>query len=183
MKLDKNFARKVHISTKGMEPFDILNHQQAVLSTGLYDEIKSTKFYRENGQLHHNHNEPTGYAFYIQRENGEIFLGACNGIIYFECIKEYLEPDIEAEVILCQVPASEVRSFERGYLNSVYGALLFLGNHHPSHQARVDSLGMCLELNPPQLTEEEKVELRVWLIEMAAELGISYAEKNSSLAH
>lgn len=157
MKLDKEMARRLRISTEGMESFDILKHQPVVLKTGLYDEIKSTKFYRESGQLHHNHNEPRGFAFYIQREDGEIFIGACSGIIYYECIKEFLDSEIKAEVILCEVPAHQVSYYGKRYLDIKYGAFEFLAQHHPSHEMRVK---MTVEL-----------------------MEIAHAEENSSRAH
>lgn len=157
MKLDKDFACELRISTEGMEEFHILKHQPVVLKTGLYDEIKSTKFYRDSGLLHHNHNEPTDYAFYIQREDGEIFIGACSGIIYYECIKEFLDSEIKAEVILCEVPAHQVSYFGKRYLNAKYGAFEFLAQHHPLHEVR---------------------------LKMTAELmEIAHAEENPSLAH
>lgn len=157
MKLDKNFAKQVRIPTEGMESFDILKHQPVALTTGLYDEIKSTKFYRESGQLHHYDDEPKGFAFYIQREDGEVYLGACRGIIFFDSIKKYLSPDIRAEVILCEVAAHEVIYYGKRYLNEKYGVLEFLARHHPSHDVRVKVLTELME--------------------------IAHAEENSSIAH
>lgn len=146
MKLDKAFARQVHIPIDDMESFDIFKHQQAVQSTGLYDKIKSTQCYRDKGQLHQDGNEPTDYAFYIQREDGEIFLGGCSGVVYYESIKEYLDPDIQAEVILCEVPAHQVSYFGKRYLNAKYGAFEFLAKHHPSHEVRVRMSAMLWEI-------------------------------------
>ena len=157
MKLDKNFAAQVYISTEGMEPFDILKHQQAVQSTGLYDKLKSTQCYRDKGQLHQGSNEPTGYAFFIQREDGEVFLGSCRGVVYYESIKEYLDPEIQAELILCEVPAHQVSYYGKRYLDVKYGTFEFLAQHHPSHEVRVRMSAMLWE--------------------------IAHAEENPSLAH
>ncbi len=146
MKLDKNFAAQVYIPIEGMEPFDILKHQPVVVTTGLYDKIKSTQCYRDNGHLHQDSNEPAGYAFFIQREDGEIFLGSCSGVVYYECIKEFLESDIQAEVILCEVPAHQVSYYGKRYLHAKYGAFEFLAKHHPSHEVRVKMTAELMEL-------------------------------------
>jgi len=145
MKFINENISQLRISTDGMKVFDILNHQQVALNTGLFDEIKLTKFYRDEGQLFHHNNELTSYAFYIQREDGEFFVGACEGIIHFECIKHYLNPTIKAEVILCKVPRRYVRYYEKSYLNSEYGVLEFIANHHPVHNVRVEIIKLLQE--------------------------------------
>jgi hypothetical protein len=146
MKLDNKLASQLRIPTTGMEEFNLINKQNVLITTGLYDEIKSTRFFRENGKLHHNHNQPTSYALFIQREDGLVLVCPCSsGIAHFENIKGYLSADIKADVILCSVPADSVSRHEKGYLNSEYGALEFLAQHHPSGAARVVAIAELSE--------------------------------------
>lgn len=111
MKFSNECVNRLRISTVGMKEFNILNQQKVALTTGLFDEIKLTKFYRDEGQLPCSRDEPLAYAIYIQREDGECFVTFCYGTVYFDCVKNYLSPMIKAEVILCKVPSRYVRHF------------------------------------------------------------------------
>lgn len=156
MQLDKELTKEVRIPTTGMEPFNIIRYQDRMLPTGLYDELKSTKAYRENGMLHHEHNGPTEYAYFIQREDGYVFVGAApTGIVHFEIIKEHLDPELKSEVILCAVPAQSVRRFGNGYLAPEYGPLEFLAQHHPSQAVRVKVTAMLFDAAEVERCEHE----------------------------
>lgn len=179
MKLDKNTFKQLRIPTSGMQPFNIVKHQERLMITGMFDELKQTRAFRENGMLHNTDDKSPAYVCFIQREDGLMVIDvASTGIVYFDIIKEHLDPELKADVILCPVPADEI-----SYLNSEYGALLFIGRHHPDHQTRVDALGKYCEINPPKLNEEQKAEARIWLKEAAARLGINYAQEDSSRTH
>jgi hypothetical protein len=65
-----------------------------------------------------------------------------NKEVQFELIRHYLDPDIDAEVILCKVPVEYVNQYERGYLNSEYGPIEFLAQHHPSAHIRLELIEM-----------------------------------------
>lgn len=146
MQLDKELAKELRIPTTGMESFNIIRYQDKMLPTGQYDELKSARAYRENGMLHHDHNESVDYVYFIQREDGQIFVGAApNGIVHFGVIKEHLDPDIKADVIRCAVPARYARRFGCGYLNPKYGPLEFLAQHHPSQKVRIKVTAMLYE--------------------------------------
>ena len=151
MKLDKELAEQLRIPTAGMETFNILRHMPVILKTGLYDEIKSTRFFRDAVQLHHNHSEQTLSAFFIQREDGRLHVVSAGANPSVELIREYLDPEVKADVILCDVPAECVRSADFDYLNCSYfnvkyGPLEFLAKHHPSHDVRVQVIAVLLEM-------------------------------------
>ena len=133
MKLDKQLAKLLRIPTAGMETFNILRHMPAILKTGLYDEIKSTRFFRDAGQLHNNHTGQTLPTFFIQREDGRLHVVSAGAAPSVELIREYLDPEVKADVILCEVEAENLSRYGKRFLNVDYGALEFLAQHHPSH--------------------------------------------------
>lgn len=137
MKLDKKQAKQLRIPTAGMESFDILNHQKRIVETRLYDEIKSTRFFRDAGQLQHNHSGQTLPAFFIQREDGRLHVVSAGAAPSVELIREHLDPEVKADVILCEVEAENLSRYGKRFLNLEYGALEFLAQHHPSHDVRV----------------------------------------------
>lgn len=146
MKLDNKLASQLRIPTTGMEEFNLINKQDTLIKTGLFNVIKSTRFFRENGKLHHNHNQPTDNALFIQREDGQVFVSVCSsGTVHFECVKDFLDAGIKAEAILCSVPANSVSRHENSYLNSENGALEFIAQHHPDHIARVVAIAELSE--------------------------------------
>ncbi len=143
MKTDKDLARRLRIPTKYMRPYDLIRGQDRLLSTGLFDELISTRAYRENGVLHCDHRGPLTYAHFIQRNDGQFFVSVLlNKDVQFELIRQYLDPDIDAEVILCKVPVEHVNQYEKGYLNSEYGPIEFLAQHHPSAHIRIELIEM-----------------------------------------
>jgi len=183
MKLDKTFAESLRISTKGMTPYEPVRHLAKVINTGLFDELKVTQCFQECGQLHRTleHTQQVGvYVCYIHREDGEIYLmyitpPGQSG--HYEMIKTRLDPQVRAEVIVTQAPASEVERYGRGYLNPECGPLEFLAQHHPSHTARVAAIAKLMEMYPePQhRTGKELSNYRAWLRRRAKELGIPCA--------
>lgn len=150
MKLNKQLAKLLRIPTTGMKSFDILNHQSVIVTTGLYDEIKSTRFFRDAGQLHCDQDEPTESAFFIQREDGRIYVVSAGVAPSIELIREYLDPDIKADVILCAVAAENLSRYGKRFLNEEYGPLEFLAQHHPSHGVRVRVIADLSEMADAQ---------------------------------
>lgn len=146
MQLDKELAKELRIPTSGMERLNVIRYQHTVMPTGLFDELLSTRAYRENGMLHHDHSKPVDYVYFVQREDGQVFVGhAPDGIIHFEIVKECLDSHVKAQVIRCAVPVECVRRFGCGYLNPEYGPLEFLAQHHASHAVRVKVTAMLCE--------------------------------------
>ena len=145
MKLDKELAGQLYVPTTGMEPFNIINHQSVIVTTGLYDEIKSTQFFRDVGQLHCDHSGHTLPAFFIQREDGLLHVVSAGGAPSVELVREYLDPDLKAEVILCEVDADNLSRAGKGFLNAEYGVYEFLAKHHPSCEVRSGVLKGLLE--------------------------------------
>lgn len=146
MKLNKKLVKLLRIPTRGMKPFDILNHQPVIIKTGRYDEIKSTRFFRDTGQLHHYHSGSTLPAFFIQREDGRLHVVSAGAAPSVELISEYLDPDVKADVILCEVLAENISRYEKRFLNAEYGPLEFLARHHPSQSVRVKVIADLLEI-------------------------------------
>lgn len=146
MKIDKQLAKQLRIPTSGMETFNILRHMPAILKTGLYDEIKSTRFFRDAGQLHHNHSGQTLPAFFIQREDGRLHVVSAGANPSVELIRRYLDPEVKADVILCEVAEENLSRYGKRFLNVNYGALEFLAQHHPSHGVRVKVIADLSEM-------------------------------------
>jgi len=65
---------------------------------------------------------------------------------------KYLDPKVKAELVLCIVPAGKVSRYEQGYLNSEYGVLEFIAQHHPSHDVRVKVIAELMETNNAKIT-------------------------------
>lgn len=148
MGVDNELAKRLWIPTVGMESFDVVTSREIFLPTRLYDEITLTKFYTDSGQLHHNHNGATQSVYYVQREDGKLNVvsAGLEPSNAFPILRKYLDPKIKAEVIKCNVPAESVQKYEQGYLNSEYGALEFLAQHHPSGDARVQAIALLMEM-------------------------------------
>jgi len=182
MKLSRTFLQQVRIPTSGMEKFEIIHNLKHVIDTGLYDELRYTSFYRNLGQLEDNADrfpgEPLVHAYYVQREDGVVAVDACDsrGNIHYEFIKEHLDPHVKATVITCRVPACHVPGRGKGYLNSKYGGLEFLAQHHPLPETRILAIGKLMELCPaPERTGVERGNYRAWLQVQAQEVGLPCA--------
>jgi hypothetical protein len=149
MKVDTHTAKRLRVPTTGMEKFHAIRHQVAVVRTGLYDELKSARFYRGDRKLQH-HNQSTNtaykYMYFVQREDGQFFTGSTGdkGTVAFEAIKRYLDPNVKADVIVCQVPADKVD--RKRYLDPEYGALEFIACHSPSHNGRVVATALLMKM-------------------------------------
>lgn len=148
MKLNKQIAKQLRIATGNMKSFDVLTSREVWMPTKLYDEITLTKFFLDAGQLHHDHTGPTLPVYFVQRQDGEVHVvsAGLEPSNAFPILKKYLDPEVKAVVIRCDVPAEYLGTHERGYLNSEYGALEFLVQHHPSGDARVKAIALLMEM-------------------------------------
>lgn len=148
MRLDDDTAKRLRINTAGMEPFNILRYPVMAMRTGLYDPLRSTRFFRGDGKIFHHYQGRANaydYMYFVQRDDGRLFVGsASGGVVYYDAVKKHLAADVKADVIVCQVPAEKVNSFGQRYLNVEYGPLEFLACHHPSHSARVKAIQLLM---------------------------------------
>tara|TARA_R110000772_G_scaffold170799_4_gene282800 strand:- start:7317 stop:7859 length:543 start_codon:yes stop_codon:yes gene_type:complete len=175
MKLDRELAEKLRIPVWGMKPFDIVRHQKRLMGTGLFDELKRTQGFRGNVILQSSRSVQTVAVYFVQREDGQIFFGCLpSGLIHFDNIKCYLDPNIAAELIVCDVPAVEVSRSWQGYLHPEYGALAFLGDFHPSHSARVAAWLRLAEMFPPELSSEQRAAMVREAVFKLGVLGVGY---------
>ncbi|GAB2190479.1 hypothetical protein MAH1_20870 [Sessilibacter sp. MAH1] len=136
MKLDKEMAGQLYIPTAGMESFDVVNHREVLLTTGLYEVLRKTLFFRDKGQLHWSDDpsELTELVYLVQREDGvvKVVRAGLMGVNAYEILKEHLDPEIQAEVIECRISyALWVKCRD-----SETGVLAFYAFHHPDWEVR-----------------------------------------------
>ncbi|WJG10365.1 hypothetical protein [Aliiglaciecola sp. LCG003] len=135
MKFDKNTFKQVRIPTAGMKPFKVIYPQ----FSEVLNKAKMTQGYADGGQLIHHEDNNLERVYFVQREDGYcVVIGAGSGDNAYHLLEEHLDENIKAEVILCKVPAAAVSTYEKGYLNSEFGALEFIAQHHPDSHVRVD---------------------------------------------
>lgn len=168
MKLDWDFR----IPTEGMIE---LTRESGVYPMGALndDRARLTLFYEDRGQLSWAHGRgcQTVTGYFIQSIDGEMFFVAERSAAG-EDVLPFLDANIKSEVIRCRVPMT----LDTLYENKEMGVLLFLGDYHPSILKRVDALGTFLKRYPPELTEQQRAELRARWIKQGQKLGIKLCE-------
>lgn len=134
MKLSRELANQLRISTRGMERFELIRKIYA--NCGLYDEFRSTKFWKDKGQLEWLWGREllTDPAYFIQRADSQfkVVVGISDRYIALHCLKEYLDEDVDAKVIECKVPELLARRCRE----SEMGVYDFVALRHPSWEVR-----------------------------------------------
>lgn len=139
MQNNNEFISSMKIPTDGMEQF-VPRYSQH------WHEARLTTFYRDKGQLHWSHGEgvQTTTAYFVQREDGRIHVVLAGPDFNMRPIlADYLDPNIKADVIECEVP---LRDDDGSNLTRLYAEepLAFIGHRHPVHQSRVNALAVLL---------------------------------------
>ena len=136
MQIHQEIMRQLRIPVTGMDKFEPVKN--SYLNTGVFDEIKSTKFYRDKGQLHRRHivTPPTMRVCFIQREDGYLKVAQVDSD-HEILLRLLLDAEVNAEVIECRIPAEDWVCY------TTY-PLWFILQHHPKLQARKKAfLMMC----------------------------------------
>ncbi len=188
MKLDSELAKQLRIPTAGMTEIRL----GVMMKTGHYDYPDEVRAFLENGKLPNDHTGSDTSVYFIQREDGYVAVGVLSenlptinniGIVCDPSIKTHLESGIAAEFIVAKVDPVCVKHHEKLFLNSHYGPLAFLAEHHPDTYSRELAWLKMAEVFMATESEEEKALFsEVWK-DRADKLGINYAQANTSRTH
>lgn len=188
MKLDKELAEQLRIPTVGMTELCL----SIMKKTGHYESRNEVRAFSENGKLHRGHNGPTEPAYFIQREDGQLFVGRLFdklpihgnlGVVCDTDIRSKLKAGVKADLIVVDVDADCMKYHKKLFLNFHYGPLAFLAEHHPDEYAREVAWVKMAEVFMATESEEEKAAFREVFQARADKLGINYAQANSSRTH
>lgn len=92
-------------------------------------------------------------GYFVQAVDGEACYVPNLSHLGIASIESYLDPNIKADVILCNVSAEEVQ----GYMHPVRGAAEFLARRHPSSMVRQELLAMLHVYASARLNQCEHV--------------------------